>query len=102
MCNYLCNQYLSPLKLYVRIPKRRGVLDTTLCDRVCQWLAAGQRFSPGTPVFSSNKTDRHDMIEILLKVALNIITLPRLKTCFQYVPVILCFLTWFLGLRTSQ
>ena len=32
-------------------------------------------FSPGTPVFSTNKTDRHDIAEILLKVALNTITL---------------------------
>ena len=37
----LCNQCLSPLTLRVRIPHRRGVLDTTLCDKVCQWLAAG-------------------------------------------------------------
>ena len=27
----------------------RGVLDTTLCDKVCQWLATGRWFSPGTP-----------------------------------------------------
>ena len=37
----------------------RGVLDTTLCDKVCQWLATGWWFSPGTPVFSTNKADRH-------------------------------------------
>jgi hypothetical protein len=30
-------------------------------------------FSPGTPVSSTNKTDRHDIIEILLKVALDTI-----------------------------
>ena len=30
-------------------------------------------FSPGTPVSYTNKTDCHDIIEILLKVALNII-----------------------------
>ena len=30
-------------------PLRRGVLDTTLCDKVCQWLTAGQWFSLGTP-----------------------------------------------------
>ena len=30
--NYLCNQCLSPLKLWIRIPLRRCVLDTTLCD----------------------------------------------------------------------
>jgi hypothetical protein len=27
--------------------------------------------SPGTPVSSTNKTDRHDLTEILLKVAIN-------------------------------
>ena len=72
---YLCTQYLSPLTLWVRTPLRRGVLDTTLCDKVCQLLAAGHWFSPGTPVSSTNKTDRYDLTEILLKVALNNITL---------------------------
>jgi hypothetical protein len=43
----------------------RGVLDTTLCDKVCQSLAAGRWFSPGTPVSSTNKTDLHDVTEIL-------------------------------------
>ena len=51
----------------------RDVLNTTLCYKVCQWLATGQWFSPGTPVSPTNKTDRHDIAEILLKVALNII-----------------------------
>ena len=32
-------------------------------------------FSPGTPVSYTNRTDRHDIAEILLKVALNTITL---------------------------
>jgi hypothetical protein len=31
----------------------QGVLDTTLCDKVCQWL------SPITLVSSTNKTDHH-------------------------------------------
>jgi hypothetical protein len=31
--------------------------------------------SPGAPVSSANNTDRHDIAEILLKVALNTITL---------------------------
>jgi hypothetical protein len=35
----------------------------------------GWWFSPDTPVSSTNKTDRHDITEILLKVALNTITL---------------------------
>ena len=71
--NYLCNQCLSPLKLWVWIPLRQGVLDTTLCNKVCQWLATGRMFSPSTPVSSTNKTDHHDITEILLKVAFNTI-----------------------------
>jgi hypothetical protein len=38
-------------------------------------LATVQWFSPGTPVSSTNKTDSHDITEILLKVASNTITL---------------------------
>jgi hypothetical protein len=51
----------------------RSVLDTTLCDKDCHWLTASRWFSPSPPVSSTNKTDRHDISEILLKVALNII-----------------------------
>jgi len=54
---------------------RWGVLDTTLCDKVCQWLATCRWFSPNTPVSSTHKTDGHDITEILLKVALSTITL---------------------------
>jgi hypothetical protein len=36
---------------------------------------AGKRFSPGTLVSSTNKKYSHDITEILLKVALNTITL---------------------------
>jgi hypothetical protein len=35
---YLCMQCLSPLTLWVRTLISRCVLDTTLCDEVCQWL----------------------------------------------------------------
>jgi hypothetical protein len=56
------------LMLWVRILFRARC--TTLCDKVCLWLAAGRWFSPGPPV-SSNKTDRHDITAILLKVALS-------------------------------
>ena len=42
---------------------------------VCQRIAAGQWFSLGTPVSFTNKTDGHNIVEILLKVALNTITL---------------------------
>ena len=46
---------------------------TTLCDKVCQWFATGRWFYPGSPVFSTNKNYCHNIAEILLKVALNII-----------------------------
>jgi hypothetical protein len=36
---------------------------------------AGQWFSLGTPVSSTNKTDHHNITEILLKMELNTITL---------------------------
>ena len=48
---YLCNQWLLPLKLCVRIPLMGR------CTRYnimwCQWLATGQWFFPGTLVSST-------------------------------------------------
>jgi hypothetical protein len=45
---------------------------------------AGRWFSPSSPVSFTNKTDRHhDITEILLKVALNIITLTRSNVCIH-------------------
>jgi hypothetical protein len=35
--------------------------------------ATGQWFSSGTPISSTNKTDHHDLTEIVLKVALKTI-----------------------------
>ena len=55
---------------------------TTCINKVCQWLAAGLWFSPGTPVSSTNKTNRQDTTEISLKVAINTITL-TLNTCIH-------------------
>ena len=40
-------------------------------DKVYQLLAHGRWFSPNTPASSTTKTGRHDIAEILLKVALN-------------------------------
>jgi Na+/pantothenate symporter len=73
--NYLCNQCISPLMLWVLIPLMPCLLKTTLCDKVCQWLAAGRWFSPGTLISSINKTDRYDKAEIMLKVALTTCTI---------------------------
>jgi hypothetical protein len=40
-------------------------------DKVYQLLVQCWWFSPGTPASSTTKTGRHDIAEILLKVALN-------------------------------
>ena len=46
-----------------------------LCDKVYQRLVEGRWLSPGFPVSSTNKTDGHNITEILLKVALRTIIL---------------------------
>ena len=61
--SFAIGAYISPLMLWVRLLLRARC--TALCDQVCQWL---------TVVFSgssTNKTNCHDITEILLKVALN-------------------------------
>jgi hypothetical protein len=42
---------------------------------VIKFVSSLQWFSPGTPVSSTNKTNLHDITELLLKVPLNTITL---------------------------
>jgi hypothetical protein len=72
--NYLCNHCLSPLMLWVRISIM--VMCTTYVIK-CQWLAAGRWFSLGLLVSSTNKADRYDINEILLKDALNTIKINK-------------------------
>ena len=50
-------------------------------DKVYQLLAHGWWFSPGTPVSSTTKTGRHDIAEILLKVALS--TINQIKSKYN-------------------
>jgi len=50
-------------------------------EQVYQLLAHGRWFSPGTPASSTTKTGRHDIAEILLKVALN--TINQIKSIHQ-------------------
>ena len=76
--NYRCNQYMSLLIMWVRISII--VRCTTLCDKICQWLAKGRWISPGPPVSSTNNTGRHDITEILLKVAFDTITQTKKQT----------------------
>ena len=84
--NYQCNQCLSPLRLWIRIPLMARC--TTLCDKVCQWLATGRWFSLGTPVCSTNKGDRHNITELLLKMALK--TIDQTKPSNHYSFFFLC------------
>jgi hypothetical protein len=55
----------SQCKSFLHPRSWRGVLDTTLYDEGCQWLAAGRLFSPGF-------LHQH-IAKILLRVALNAI-----------------------------
>ena len=59
--NYLCNQCTD----VVSSNRDQGEVYNILASCWC--------FFPGPPVSSTNKTDRHDIAEILLKVALNTI-----------------------------
>jgi hypothetical protein len=54
------------------ITKKECTRLAAASDKVYQLLAHGRWFSPGTPASSTTKTGRHDIAEILLKVALNI------------------------------
>ena len=58
---------------------------SSLCDKVCQWLATCWWFSSGTPVSSTIKKNRHDITAILLKVALNTINQPTKPLIWQVI-----------------
>jgi hypothetical protein len=60
---------IPKLDTYVFILGDWGLWRLTPLSTILRW------FSPGTPVFFTNKTDRHDINEILLKVTFNTITL---------------------------
>jgi hypothetical protein len=47
--------------------------EECILDKVYQLLANGRWFSPGTPASSTTKAGRHDITEILMKVALSTI-----------------------------
>jgi hypothetical protein len=51
--------------------KKKCTQFAAASDKVYQLLAQGRWFSSGTPASSTTKTGRHDIAEILLKVALN-------------------------------
>ena len=62
---YCWNTITLPLDLTLHCVQLIVQLKTKLCDKVCQLFAAGQSFSLGTPVSSTNKTDGQDIAEIL-------------------------------------
>jgi hypothetical protein len=70
--NYLWNQFLSPPKFCEFESPGEPYLIQHYVIKVCQWLASGQWFSPGTLVSSTNKTDHHNITEILLKSGRNL------------------------------
>ena len=63
--------------------------------KVCHWLATGRWFSLDTPVSPTNKTDHYDITEILLKVALNTISLTLNPRWPPYPPILLLIETFF-------
>jgi hypothetical protein len=59
-------------------------------------FAAGQWFSPRTPVSSTNKTDRNDITEILLKVVLKLLYLKYNITSYilEWHPIMWYYIIW--------
>ena len=64
---------MSPLTSWLRVCSLRGVLDIGICDKVVSDLRQIGVFCPDSPVSPTNKTGRHDIIEMLLKVVLRTI-----------------------------
>ena len=63
---YRCNECLSPLKLWVRISLMARCIRYNIMWYSLSVTCAGQWFSLGIPVSSTNKPDRYDITEILL------------------------------------
>ena len=87
----LLNQSIGGLQLPMEsVPITTDVVSSNLDQdevyniKVCQWLATGWWFSPGPPVSSTNKTDRHNITEILLKVVLKSIKQTKQTIIKQY------------------
>jgi hypothetical protein len=57
-------QYLFLRSMKTHIERYKLLYLCYLCDKVCQWLAAGWLFSPGPPVSSTYKAYRHGIVEV--------------------------------------
>jgi hypothetical protein len=68
----------------LQITKKGALRLADRSHKVYQLLAHGRWFSPGTPAFSTTTTGRHDIAEILLKVALNTIKIKSLIFIFYF------------------
>jgi hypothetical protein len=93
---YICNQWLSPLTLWVRILLKRGVLDTTLSDTVFVSdfrSVAFHRYSGCLLQING----RNDIAEILLKVAWNTLTILSDVSLNQTCYSIFSFIRMFCG-----
>jgi hypothetical protein len=53
------------LYLYKSLNPAHGNVYSDTHYKVCQWLATGRWFSPGTPLSSTNKTERYDIWNIV-------------------------------------
>jgi hypothetical protein len=75
--SWITQQLIQAYHQYAWVRARRCKLQkgctrlAVASDKAYQLHARGRWFSPGSPASSITKTGRHDIAEILLKVALN-------------------------------
>jgi hypothetical protein len=63
---------IKPSQKYRFVNYKKGCTRLAAAsDKAYQLLAHGRWFSPGTPASSTTKTGRHDIVDVLLKVALS-------------------------------
>jgi hypothetical protein len=67
---YSFTAYVSSVNVNT-MSRRDYITGSLFSAKIYQLLAYGRWFSPGTPASSTTKTGRHDIDEILLKMALN-------------------------------
>ena len=72
--NYLCNQCLSPLKVWIRITLLVMCSRNNISWQGVSVICGKSMVFSGFSDFPTNKSDRRDITEILMKMALNTIT----------------------------
>jgi hypothetical protein len=96
-CVWTANLYLGDHRCYkdrVRSPfMTKCTPNNIMWYNFFQWLAAGRWFSPETVTVASstNKTDRHNITEIFLRLALNTISLAIYTTNIVYYQYHRCY-----------